>query len=46
MLSINKKEEENLEINPINRIIENIRALGIDMIREALENLPKAIRSG
>jgi len=39
MLSINKKEEE-IKDNSLNRIIENIRSLGIDMIREAKSGHP------
>ena len=39
MLSINKKDEEVI-VNPLNRIIENIRALGIDMIKEAKSGHP------
>lgn len=40
MLSINKKDEIEGEYNPLNRVIENIRALGIDMIREAKSGHP------
>ena len=39
MLSINKKEEVEVD-NSLDRIIENIRALGIDMINEAKSGHP------
>ena len=40
MLSINKKEEVSVEDNHLNKIIENIRAIGIDMINEAKSGHP------
>ncbi len=40
MLNINKKETETINDNDIHKIVDNIRALGIDMINEAKSGHP------